>query len=352
MANNEVGFIVTEDYIEWIEDIKKRIKSSQIKASVKVNDVVLDLYWNIGKDIVEKQATSKWGDGFLSTMSKDLKKAFPNMSGFSVQNLKSIRYWYKFYNSNENGLQVASQMELIEKMVKSIPWGHNQRIMYKCKSTHEAMFYIQKTLDNGWSRTVLEHQIDSGLYERQGKAVNNFQLKLPEPQSDLAEQTLKDPYNFDFLTLREKYDEKELEDALVNQITQFLLELGTGFSYLGRQVHIKVGETDFYMDLLFYHVRLHCYVVVELKTEKFKPEFAGKLNFYVTAVNKNIKSERDNPTIGILICKDKDDVVAEYALDDISQPIGIAQYELTKVLREEFKSSLPTIEEIENELSE
>lgn len=168
----------------------------------------------------------------------------------------------------------------------------------------------------------------------------------------MAEQTLKDPYNFDFLTLREKYDEKELEDALVNQITQFLLELGTGFSYLGRQVHIKVGETDFYMDLLFYHVRLHCYVVVELKTEKFKPEFAGKLNFYVTAVNKNMKSEQDNQTIGILICKDKDDVVAEYALDDMSQPIGIAKYELTKVLREEFKSSLPTIEEIENELSE
>lgn len=352
MAKNEVGFIVTKEYIEWIEDIKKRIKNSQIKASVKVNDVVLELYWNIGKDIVEKQATSKWGDGFLSTMSKDLKKTFPNMSGFSVQNLKSIRYWYKFYNSNENGLQAASQMELMEKMVKSVPWGHNQRIMYKCKSINEAMFYIQKTLDNGWSRTVLEHQIDSRLYERQGKAVNNFQLKLPEPQSDLAEQTLKDPYNFDFLTLREKYDEKELEDALVDQITQFLLELGTGFSYLGRQVHIKVGETDFYMDLLFYHVRLHCYVVVELKTEKFKPEFAGKLNFYVTAVNKDMKTEQDNQTIGILICKDKDNVVAEYALDDMSQPIGIAQYELTKVLREEFKSSLPTIEEIENELSE
>lgn len=224
--------------------------------------------------------------------------------------------------------------------------------MYKCNDVNEALFYVQKTLDNGWSRNVLEHQIDSNLYERQGKAITNFHVKLPEPQSDLAEQTLKNPYNFDFLALREEYDERELEDALVNQITQFLLELGTGFAYLGRQVHIKVGETDFYMDLLFYHVRLHCYVVVELKTEKFKPEFAGKLNFYVTAVNKNMKSEDDNPTIGILICKDKDDVVAEYALDDISQPIGIAQYELTKVLREEFKSSLPTIEEIEKELTE
>ena len=352
MADREVVFVVDDEYKAWIENIKERIKHSQIKASVKVNYELLDLYWDIGKDIVSKQKNVKWGEAFLTTMSRDLRKTFPNMSGFSVQNLKSIRYWYKFYNPDENGLQAVSQMELIEKLVKSIPWGHNQRIMYKCKNIEEALFYVQKTLDNGWSRTVLEHQIDSGLYDRQGKAITNFQLKLPEPQSDLAEQTLKNPYNFDFLTLREKYDEKELEDALINHITQFLLELGTGFSYMGRQVHLHVGESDFYIDLLFYHVRLHCYIVVELKTEKFKPEFAGKLNFYITAVNKQMKVEQDNPTIGILICKDKDDVVAEYALDDISQPIGIAQYELTKVLREEFKSSLPTVAEIESELSE
>lgn len=352
MAKSEVGFVVTDDYKAWLCDVKKRIKQSQIKASVKINYELLNLYWDLGKDIVEKQENAKWGDSFLTVMSKDLKKAFPEMSGFSTQNLRSIRYWYKFYNDNAICLQVVSKIETIENMVKNIPWGHNQRIVYKCKDINEALFYVQKTMDNGWSRSVLEHQNDGGLYERQGKAVTNFQVKLPEPQSDLAVQTLKDPYNFDFLTLREEYNEKELEDALVNQITQFLLELGTGFSYLGRQVHIKVGESDFYMDLLFYHVRLHCYVVVELKTEKFKPEFAGKLNFYVTAVNKNMKTERDNRTIGILICKDKDDVVAEYALDDMSQPIGITQYELTKVLREEFKSSLPTIEEIENELSE
>lgn len=352
MTGREVGFVVDDEYKTWIENLKDRIKHSQIKASVRVNYEMLDLYWDIGRDIVSKQKNAKWGEAFLATMSKDLRKTFPDMAGFSVQDLKSIRYWYKFYNSNENGLQAVSQMELVEKLVKSIPWGHNQRIMYKCKNIAEALFYVQKTMDNGWSRTVLEHQIDSGLYDRQGKAITNFQLKLPEPQSDLAEQTLKNPYNFDFLTLREQYDEKELEDALINQITQFLLELGTGFSYLGRQVHLHVGESDFYMDLLFYHVRLHCYVVVELKTEKFKPEFAGKLNFYVTAVNKQMKAKEDNPTIGILICKDKDDVVAEYALDDISQPIGIAEYELTKVLREEFKSSLPTVEEIESELSE
>ncbi len=352
MKSREAGFVVNDEYKVWIEDIKNRIRQSQIKAAVKVNYELLELYWGIGRDIVAKQKNAKWGDAFLSTMSKDLQRTFPDMSGFSVQNLKSIRYWYKFYNSEGNGLQAVSQMELIENMVKSIPWGHNQRIMYKCSSIQEALFYVQKTMDNGWSRSVLEHQIDSGLYSRQGKAINNFQLKLPEAQSDLAQQTLKDPYNFDFLTLREEYDEKELEDALINQITQFLLELGTGFAYLGRQVYLHVGESDFYMDLLFYHVRLRCYVVVELKTEKFKPEFAGKLNFYVTAVNKQMKSEQDNPTIGLLICKDKDDVVAEYALDDISQPIGIAAYELTKVLREEFKSSLPTVEEIENELSE
>ena len=352
MASREVGFVVTEEYKSWINDVKMRIKQSQIKASVKINYELLDLYWELGRDIVGKQESAKWGDSFLNVMSKDLQKAFPGISGFSTQNLRSIRFWYKFYNDNANCLQVVSKFEMVEKMVKSIPWGHNQRIMYKCKDINEALFYVQKTMDNSWSRNVLEHQIDSGLYERLGKAITNFQVKLPVPQSDLAEQTLKDPYNFDFLTLREEYNEKELEDALVNQITQFLLELGTGFSYLGRQVHIKVGESDFYMDLLFYHVRLHCYVVVELKTEKFKPEFAGKLNFYVTAVNKNMKAEQDNQTIGILICKDKDDVVAEYSLDDMSQPIGIAQYELTKVLREEFKSSLPTIEEIESELSE
>ena len=352
VKKSEVGFSVTEEYKVWINDIKQRIKQSKIKASVKVNYELLSLYWDLGRDIVERQENARWGDSFLAVMSKDLKREFPDMAGFSAQNLKHIRYWYRFYSHEEKRLQLVTQFEIVEKMIKSIPWGHNQRIVYKCRDINEAIFYVQKTLDNNWSRNVLEHQIDGRLYERQGKAITNFQVKLPEPQSDLAVQTLKDPYNFDFLTMRKEYDEKELEDALVNQITQFLLELGTGFSYLGRQVHIKVGESDFYMDLLFYQVRLHCYVVVELKTEKFKPEFAGKLNFYVTAVNKNMKAEQDNQTIGILICKDKDDVVAEYALDDISQPIGIARYELTKVLRDEYKSSLPTIEEIENELSE
>jgi len=333
MKKKKLSFISDNEYKTWINNIKNKIRQSQIKAAVKINYELLNLYWELGKDIVKKQKETKWGDSFLLTMSKDLKRTFPNITGFSLQNLKSIRYWYKFYNPNKKGLQLVSQIDLIENMVKSIPWGHNQRIMYKCKTIKEALFYVQKTMDNNWSRIVLEHQIDSDLYNRYGKAINNFQLKLPKPQSDLAEQTLKDPYNFDFLTLRKQYDEKELEDSLVNKITQFLLELGSGFSYLGRQVHICVGDTDFYIDLLFYHVKLHCYVVVELKTEKLKPEFTGKLNFYINAVNKQLKSSQDNPTIGILICKDKDNIVAEYSLDNISQPIGIAEYKTSKLFK-------------------
>ncbi len=339
------------DYKDWIGSIKTKIKQSQLKASVKVNYELLNLYWELGKEIVIKEEQSNWGDYLIPTISRDLKKEFPEMAGFSIANLKNIRFWYKFYTS-EFGLQAVSQIQHIENMIKSIPWGHNQRIMYKCKNLDEALFYVQKTLDNGWSRNVLEHQIESNLYQRQGKAISNFDVHLPALQSDLAKQTLKDPYHFDFLTLREEYNEKELESALVNQITDFLLELGSGFSYLGKQVHLKVGESDFYIDLLFYHVKLHSYVVVELKTEKFKPEFVGQLNFYVTAVNKQIKSDKDNPTIGILICKDKDNIVAEYALADISQPIGIAEYQLKQLFEKEFKHSLPTIEEIERGLAD
>lgn len=341
-----------EDYKNWLSVIKTKIRQSQLKAAVKVNYELLNLYWELGKEIVQKETNAEWGDALIPSISKDLKKEFPDMAGFSIANLKNIRYWYKFYAQNEFGLQPVSQIQDIEKLIKNIPWGHNQRIMYKCQSVEEALFYVQKTIDNGWSRAVLEHQIDAQLYHRQGKAITNFAANLPQLQSDLAKQTLKDPYHFDFLTLSEKCNEKELEQALVQQMTQFLLELGTGFSYIGKQVHIQVGESDFYIDLLFYHVKLHCYVVVELKTEKFKPEFAGQLNFYITAVNKTMKSAQDNQTIGILICKDKDNVVAEYALDEISQPIGIAKYDLIQRIAGEFKSSLPSIEEIEKELSD
>ena len=351
---NENLLVHTNDkeYKKFLIELKEKVKNSQLKAAVKVNYELLNLYWELGKKITEKQKEYSWGDSFISNLSNDLKKEFPDMKGFSVQNLKNIRYWYLFYAEYLIGLQPVSQLKKIENKIKSIPWGHNQRIMYKCKSVREAIFYVEKTIENGWSRAILEHQIDSKLYERLGSAISNFDSRLPKVQSELAKQTIKDPYNFDFLTLRDKYDERELEDALVKQITSFLLELGTGFSYIGRQVHLKVGDSDFYIDLLFYHVKLHCYVVVELKTEKFKPDFAGQLNFYVTAVNRDLKSQEDNQTIGILICKDKDNVVAEYSLANISQPIGISKYEISKLLEKEYKSSLPSIEEIEQSIKD
>ena len=351
---NENLLVHTNDkeYKKFLVELKEKVKNSQLKAAIKVNYELLNLYWELGKKITEKQKEYSWGDSFISNLSNDLKKEFPDMKGFSVQNLKNIRYWYLFYAEYLIGLQPVSQLKKIENKITSIPWGHNQRIMYKCKSVREAIFYVEKTIENGWSRTILEHQIDSKLYERLGSAISNFDSRLPKVQSELAKQTIKDPYNFDFLTLRDKYDERELEDALVKQITSFLLELGTGFSYIGRQVHLKVGDSDFYIDLLFYHVKLHCYVVVELKTEKFKPDFAGQLNFYVTAVNRDLKSQEDNQTIGILICKDKDNVVAEYSLANISQPIGISKYEISKLLEKEYKSSLPSIEEIEQSIKD
>ena len=351
---NENLLVHTNDkeYKKFLVELKEKVKNSQLKAAIKVNYELLNLYWELVKKITEKQKEYSWGDSFISNLSNDLKKEFPDMKGFSVQNLKNIRYWYLFYAEYLIGLQPVSQLKKIENKIKSIPWGHNQRIMYKCKSVREAIFYVEKTIENGWSRTILEHQIDSKLYERLGSAISNFDSRLPKVQSELAKQTIKDPYNFDFLTLRDKYDERELEDALAKQITSFLLELGTGFSYIGRQVHLKVGDSDFYIDLLFYHVKLHCYVVVELKTEKFKPDFAGQLNFYVTAVNRDLKSQEDNQTIGILICKDKDNVVAEYSLTNISQPIGISKYEISKLLEKEYKSSLPSIEEIEQSIKD
>jgi predicted nuclease of restriction endonuclease-like (RecB) superfamily len=260
------------------------------------------------------------------------------MKGFSKRNLELIRKWYCFW---------AQEKAIAQQLATQIPWWHNVIIISKVKRPDEAIYYIRKTIHNNWSRVVLTHHIESGLYRREGKAITNFKTTLPKPQSDLARQTLKDPYSFDFLTLREKHDEKELENALLDHVTKFLLELGSGFSYLGRQHRLEIDGDEFYIDLLFYHVRLHCYVVVELKAVKFKPEFAGKLNFYVSAVDGELKTKNDNPTIGILICKSKKDTVVEYALKDIHKPIGVSEYAIMKNLTEEFKSSLPSIEEIE-----
>ena len=336
------------DYKDWLQNLKEKIQQSQIKAAIQVNSELLRLYWQIGKDIVEKQAQAKWGDGFLQTLSADLCKEFPTMKGFSYRNLKSIRQWYLFYSQLDIiGKQVVSQLEV---SLFIIPWGHHIMIMQRCKNTQEALFYVHKTIENHWSRSVLEHQIALNLYARQGKAITNFQHQLPPAMSDLAQELTKDPYVFDFLSITEKYTEKELQQYLEDNMTKFLLELGKGFCFYGKQVHINVGGDDFYIDLLFYNAHLHCYVVVELKTTKFKPEHIGQLKFYVTAVNKQLCTEGDAPTIGLLICKDKNNVIAEYTLEDIHNPIGVSSYKLFDELSKDYQSSLPSIEEIEKRL--
>ena len=336
------------DYKDWLQNLKRKIQQSQIKAAIQVNSELLRLYWQIGKDIVEKQTQAKWGDGFLQTLSADLCKEFPTMKGFSYRNLKSIRQWYLFYNQLDIiRKQVVSQLEV---SLFSIPWGHHIMIMQRCKDTQEALFYVYKTIENHWSRSVLEHQIALNLYARQGKAITNFQLQLPPAMSDLAQELTKDPYVFDFLSITENYTEKELQQYLEDNMTKFLLELGKGFCFYGKQVHINVGGDDFYIDLLFYNAHLHCYVVVELKTTKFKPEHIGQLKFYVTAVNKQLRTEGDTPTIGLLICKDKNNVIAEYTLEDIHSPIGVSSYKLFDELSKDYQSSLPSIEEIEKRL--
>jgi len=334
------------DYKVWLADIKSRIRNVQIKAALKVNTELLSFYWELGADIVARQEKTSWGDGFLLQLSKDLMAEFPEMKGFSKRNLELIRKWYLFYKQAILSGQFAKQLV---SQITSIPWGHNIAIITKCKNLEEALYYVQNTMFHNWSRSVLVHQIESGLYQRDGNSVNNFTVTLPKEQSDLAIQTLKDPYIFDFLSLTKEYSEHDLEKGLIEHITNFLLELGTGFAFVGKQVQIQVGKKEFFIDLLFYHIRLHCYVVIELKTVDFEPEHAGKLNFYIKAVDTQLLKEGDQPTIGILLCKNKDKLVAEYALSDIHKPIGVSEYQLTHTLPDKLKESLPTIEEIEAE---
>ena len=339
MSNIEIT-----EYKEFIQQIKQRAREAQIKAYIRINSTLIAFYWELGREITQKEKTANWGSGFLKNLSRDLMKFFPDIKGFSYRNIKYIRQWYLFYsNSSEKGQQVVA-------LLAQIPWGHNLHIITKCKDINLALFYVQKTIENGWSRAVLVHQIESQLFERGGKAITNFTHTLPKPQSDLANELTKDPYQFDFLTLREKHDERELEDALMTHITKFLMELGQGFAFVGRQHKLSVGEKDFYIDLLFYHLKLYCYIVVELKVVDFEPEFAGKLNFYISAVDGEIKSERDNPTIGILICKSKNKTIVEYSLKDINKPIGVSEFRLSDMIPKELKSALPSIEEIEEEL--
>jgi predicted nuclease of restriction endonuclease-like (RecB) superfamily len=331
-------------YYQWLTTLKARIRSVQIKAAVAVQTELLQFYWDLGADIVETQKSSTWGDGFLKQLSQDLMAEFPDMKGFSRRNLELVRQWYVFWSSFE---PIAKQ--LVSQLC-SIPWGHNLAIISKAKTPDEALYYLKNTLEYGWSRNVLVHQIESGLYQREGKAITNFPTTLPVPQSDLAQQVLKDPYVFDFLALTKEHTERELEIGLVQHVTKFLLELGSGFAYMGRQVPVFVGEREFFLDLLFYHTRLHCYLVIELKVGDFEPAHAGQLNFYVKAVDEQLRKEVDQPTIGLLLCKSKDKLVAEYALSDIAKPLGISEYQLTRSLPESFKSSLPSIEDIEAEI--
>ncbi len=370
--------IRTSDYRDWLKHIKQRVRQAQVKAAVQVNTALLTFYWELGADIVERQKTAKWGSGFLKQLSADLMAEFPDMKGFSYRNVRYIRSWYLFYSEGLANLataccqitkQVAAQLpktdseknvvplvawsesRLIGPQIQlvQIPWSHNLVILSKCQDVAEALYYVNQTIEHNWSRNVLVHQIESGLYQREGKAVTNFAETLPAPQSDLAQQLIKDPYSFDFLTLTKDYNERELEKALTDHITKFLLELGSGFAYVGRQKNLQVGERDFFLDLLFYHTKLHCYVVIELKPGEFEPEYAGKLNFYLKAVDEQLRGEKDEPTIGILLCKSRDRVVVEYALSDIHKPMGISEYQLTRALPENLKPSLPSIEELEAE---
>ncbi len=340
--------IITQEYKQFLFDIKSKIQSAQLKAHIKVNEEMLKLYWEIGSMIISKQKESSWGDKILENISKDLKEEFPALQGFSLRNIHYMKKWVLFYSNNQQSID-----EIVQQLVAQIfqiPWGHNIHIISKAKNIDEALFYISKTIENNYSRAQLVEQMSKELYLRSGKAVTNFESKLPKPQSALANEITKDPYNFDFLTLRESYDEKELEEALIQNMTKFLLELGSGFAFVGQQYKITVDSNDFKIDLLFYHVKLHCFVVVELKTTDFKPEYTGKLNFYITAVDEQIKTKFDNPTIGILICKSKSDTIVEYALRNVNTPIGISEYQLTEILPKEYQSSLPTIEQIEAEL--
>ena len=299
-----------------------------------------------------------WGDALIDQLAKDLSTEFPDMKGFSRTNLFYIRRWFLFYNAQaEKVPQPVAQSEnqpdasLIPQLVVQIPWGHNREIITKAQTIEEAVFYVQQTMLNNWSRSVLQAQMESRLFQRQGKVLDNFESTLPKPQADLARETLKNPYNFDFLTLGAEAREKDLEDALLNHIQKFLLELGQGFAFMGRQYIINVGGDDFKIDLLFYHTRLRCYIVVELKVKAFEPEFAGKLNFYLSVIDAQLRHEQDQPTIGILLCKTPNTVVVEYSLRNISKPLGVAEYQLTNAIPEDLKGELPTIEELEEQLN-
>lgn len=339
--NTQLSSPPPEGYREWLKDIKERIRTAQQKVVFAANSAMIALYWQIGRDILERQEQQGWGAKVVDRLADDLRREFPGVKGFSRANLLYMRTFAESWQD----------CSIVQQLVGQIPWGHNIALLTKVKDCAERTWYARAVIENGWSRAVLVHQIESKLYHRQGKAITNFDQRLPAPQSDLAQQTLKDPYMFDFLGIGKEAHERDIENALVEHITRFLLELGAGFAYVGRQVHLEIGGEDFYLDLLFYHLKLRCYIVIELKAVAFKPEYAGKLNFYLSAVDDLLKHESDSPSIGLILCKDKNRLIAEYALKDISKPVGVSEYRLIESIPEDLQGSLPSIEQIEAELS-
>ena len=325
----------SSEYISIVENIKREIKAAQYRAAIHANVDMLLLYHDIGCVINEHKL---WGNRFIDNLATDIRIDFPESKGYSVRNLK---YMAKFAETYPN-------REFVQTVSAQIPWSHNIAIIEKVKDPEQRIWYIQKTAENGWSHNVLIHQIESGLYQRQVLVdkVSNFESRLPSPQSELAAQTMKDPYVFDFIPFREEMLERDIEQALVRDVTKLLLELGTGFAFLGNQYHLNVGGDDFYIDLLFYNLNLRCYVVIELKAGDFKPEYAGQLNFYLSAVDGILKKEEDNPSIGLLLCKSKNNLVAEYSLKDISKPIGVSEYKVTSSLPNALEEQLPSVEDI------
>ncbi|WP_127128014.1 PDDEXK nuclease domain-containing protein [Pseudoflavitalea rhizosphaerae] len=343
-------FLNDHSYQEWLVGLKRQIRAAQSKAALQVNRELLTLYWHLGQQIQEKLKVASWGDALIPQLSTDLGRAFPEMSGFSTRNVFYIRKWVSFYSQGSIVPQAAAQLpeqgNTVLGLIVEIPWGHHREIITKCKNVTEALFYIQEIINNNWSRADLLRELKGNLYQRKGSAQHNFAATLPQPQADLLRATLKSPYIFDFLTIGKEAKERDLENAMIDQIQRLLLELGQGFAFMGKQYQLKVGNNDFYIDLLFYHSRLHSYLIVELKICPFKPEFVGQLNFYLSVIDQQLKLPSDNPTIGLLLCKSSDKIVVEYALRNLKSPVGVSEYRLTKEVPNDFKGSLPSVEEL------
>ena len=366
--NSDLAF-----YGGLLTEIKDRIRQAQTKATLSANTEMVLMYWDIGRMIQQRQQMEGWGAGIIPRLARDIRNELPEIKGFSERNIGYMIRFFREYEEpsilqqavaklpeastrvetllrTEAKIGISDHNQSLQQLVAKIPWGHNILLMEKVKDLPTRFWYMRQTIEQGWSRDTLATMIRGKAYDRQGQTVSNFSAHLPEPQSELAQQVLKDPYFFDFLTLEEPFHERELETGLIRHLEKFLLELGSGFAFVGRQYHLEVSDKDFYLDLLFYHLKLRCFIVVELKKGDFKPEYAGKMNFYCSVVDDQLKQEIDQPTIGLIICQTKDRILTEYALRDINKPIGISDYELTRALPENLKSSLPTVEEIEAEL--